>query len=133
MLELTFSEVVDLTKLRIYAEKNPISLEKLKSIKDLESPPPGEFYGHVATVAECRVVFSIEEHPKGMMLHASMSSKNPKFGPDYGKAILPILGFKFDRGIYGYREKYKDLWAINFLQRKIDDTDTKEKHLNIVK
>ena len=96
MLNLT---VLDKTKLHLldqHARNNIVSLEDLFKMVEKKLPPVGssqEFATDLSTGH--RVVYSIENQPKGLVKHMSVSLKDQiRPGVGNAKEIAKILGFE---------------------------------------
>jgi peptide methionine sulfoxide reductase MsrA len=96
MLNLT---ILDKTKLHLldqHARNNIVSLDDLYKILDKIIPPVGENREFVTDLSNgYRVVYSIENQPKGLVRHVSTSIKEQKRpSVEKTKEIAKILGFE---------------------------------------
>lgn len=83
--------------LKEFADKNRIEFPEMMQIMHGDKPPIGDRKGYSLSIeVGYRIVFSIEQHPKGWALHLSMSVNKPGSLPNETAVagIMQILGFK---------------------------------------
>jgi hypothetical protein len=80
-----------------YAEENPVSIDELLDTINKQAKPVGDFSQHTLNLPfGYRLVYSIEEQPKGRIRHLSMSVNEDEKLPNIEvvKEVLKIIGFK---------------------------------------
>jgi len=111
----------ELKRLREYAENNIIPLEQMEKLSKGEPAPiPGDNEEAIMLIApNYRVVFSLEEHPKGVLRHMSVSSSDNKAMPiEFLELICSQLGFSSLDNCYKFLESFGDgtLEALNIIE-----------------
>lgn len=119
-------ELQAIKKLKQWAEAHVISFDDLKAIDANSKPPVGDDPRHVIFLpVNVRVVFSIEQQPKGLVRHLSISIKQRSMtgrfpDPNFANEILKAFGYVNDlntpssENFYVYIEE--EVHAINFVE-----------------
>jgi hypothetical protein len=80
-----------------YAEKNPVSMDELLDTVNKQAKPVGDFSQHTLNLPfGYRIVYSIEEQPKGKIRHLSMSVNEDEKLPNefVVREVMKLIGFK---------------------------------------
>jgi hypothetical protein len=80
-----------------YAEKNPVSMDELLDTVNKQAKPVGDFSQHTLNLPfGYRLVYSIEEQPKGRIRHLSMSVNEDEKLPNefVVREVMKLIGFK---------------------------------------
>jgi hypothetical protein len=80
-----------------YAEKNPVSIDELLDTVNKQAKPVGDFSQHTLNLPfGYRIVYSIEEQPKGKIRHLSMSVNEDEKLPNefVVREVMKLIGFK---------------------------------------
>lgn len=110
-----------LERLRDYALKHPIPFEEMRRIQSNPVLCAGNREQYNCRLGVSRVVFSFEQHGEhqGYSRHASVSvdRRYPVLdSAGYWTEVLRVLGFVSTEQILTFREKFKDTFALNFIQ-----------------
>lgn len=108
-------------KVIAYAEKNIVTLAKVKLMMARDLPPVGDNPNHIFHIHNgYRVVFSIEEQPFGLCNHISVSieSKHKYPNPHAIEEILKLLNMdcKLKNSLKIWQEE--EWKAINIIQKR---------------
>lgn len=80
-----------------YAEENPVSMDELLDTVNKQAKPVGDFSQHTLNLPfGYRIVYSIEEQPKGKIRHLSMSVNEDEKLPNefVVREVMKLIGFK---------------------------------------
>jgi hypothetical protein len=80
-----------------HAEKNPFTMDDLLDIKNGREKPAGDYDEFTLNLSfGYRIVYSIEEQPKGRIRHLSMSVNEDEKLPNefVVKEVMKLIGFK---------------------------------------
>jgi hypothetical protein len=118
----TYSGICE--KARVFAElpENIIRLDRMKGIASGQLNPVGDNSSYVFKINDCRVVYSVEEHPQRdgsirLLRHCSFSSPTESEDKDFFDKLLGYLGFDVSLPMRTYLEEIgKSKTAINFIQ-----------------
>lgn len=83
-------------KLKVYAENNKYPYTEMLRLKDGKIPAPGDLPEYTLQLPHFKIVYSVEQHPRGWMKHISVSvAKKGRFPlPEAINIIINEFGFK---------------------------------------